>query len=161
MAKRADDAVARFSLRLPEQLRARLETEARRLGVSLNAEMVLALESHLYQKQIGQTIFGSENIYTVVSVIGHAIACIEKNYGKKLEDDIKNILQTVFDLIIRFLEKGREAIGTGEYPGGIRDATDEAVFAMLVRPLIDTLSQSPEALEALARQSQKIEKEVR
>jgi len=44
MSKRGGDAIVRLSLRIPEHLRARLETEARRHGISLNAEMVLGLQ---------------------------------------------------------------------------------------------------------------------
>jgi hypothetical protein len=128
-----------------------LETEAKRHGISLNAEMVVLLESALYQSQIesqiGRTVFGSDSKYALFSVLGQVIHGIENLEGKKWEDDFRNILRTAVEIVIRFWENGAVFVVAGEYPGGIRDAIDVAVVERMLKPFINAFPR--EDLEAV------------
>jgi hypothetical protein len=129
VAKREEDATARFSLRLPENLRAQLEAKARLRGISLNAEMVLLLNDALHQEQIERIVFGRH--YGTLIMIAQVINGLEKVEGKKLEEDFRNIMRTAADVVIRFMENAPAAFASSEYPVGIRDRIDTMIVQML------------------------------
>ena len=131
MAGREEEATARFSLRLQEHLRARLEAEAELHGMSLNAEISYRLESSLNQQDVGQSVFGDEDIFTTVYMIGQLIRGFEQANSKKLRQDFKTIITQSVSAVFQFLDFAAESRGglNKEYP--IRHIVDLAVFNMI------------------------------
>jgi hypothetical protein len=76
------------NLRMKEGLRRRLEREAKRQEVSLNAEMTRRLESGLDAEERVADLVGGEKNLQLFKVIGPAIARIEAETGKGWEGHI-------------------------------------------------------------------------
>jgi Arc-like DNA binding domain len=128
MAQRDEAAKAQLKVRCPEPLRARLEAEAARHGHSLNAEIVLQLQSALNHRELGQTIFGDENIFATVNLISYVIRGCEKLGGKKLREDFENILRKSVDVVILFMRTYESDKESGV---SFRDLIDSAVSVLL------------------------------
>jgi hypothetical protein len=148
--QRDETAKAQLKVRLPAELRAKFEAEAKRHEHSLNAEVVLSLESALYYKEQGVTVFGNEDIFATVDTIAYLIRGFEKHDGKKLREDFENILRKSVEALISFMKVGQGSQKAGEY--SVRDGVSMAVAAMIqaaemVRKTIKETAPSSEKTE--------------
>jgi hypothetical protein len=130
MAKRNETATAQLKVRLREPLRARIEAAAKRSGHSLNTEIVGRLERSITDDDYGLAIFGSEEIFTVVTALAQVIRAHEIDSGKKIREDF-GIYFKAIETISRFLQVAPTMLASGEYPGGIRDVVDVNVSQMI------------------------------
>ena len=133
MAARADTVKAQIKLRLREPLRARLETEAKQNGYSLNTEIVRRLEQSIRDEELGDVIFGDRDVFNSAYIIAGLIRAFEVHTGKKLREDL-SIFGMALEAAKRFgslagishpLVTGR-AVGD---PGDIFDFAAQTLYA--------------------------------
>src|SRR4051812_17946005 len=89
MPARDRSAKAQLKLRLPEPLRARLEVEAKGNGYSLNYEVMRRLEQSIQNDDMGNLVFGDQDIFRSVYLIAGIIRALEKKTGHRLANDPK------------------------------------------------------------------------
>ena len=94
-------------------------------------EIIMRLEAALYQTDVGQLVFGGEDIYVLFTTLASLIHGFEQRTGKLLRQDVDLIFGNAAEALRRFLRIAREAKGEvpADYP--IRDLVDEAVLAMI------------------------------
>jgi hypothetical protein len=142
MAKRNETATAQLKVRLREPLRARIEADAKRLGHSLNTEIVRRLERAIYDDDLGHPIFGSEEIFAVVSAFAQVIRAYEIDSGKKIGEDFSIYFKAI-ETIHRFLQAAPTMLASGEYPGGIRDIIDANAAQMILTLVAFNAAREP------------------
>jgi hypothetical protein len=81
------------NLRMKEGLRRRLEREAQKQSVSLNAEMTRRLETSISAEERVADLVGGEKNLQLFRVLGPAIARIEAATGKPWEDDVATFVR--------------------------------------------------------------------
>jgi hypothetical protein len=95
-----------LNMKVPQDLRSRLERAARKSGRSLTSEVGYRVErSFDYEKQ-----FGSEYTQTLVRLIAAATTLIEKKTGKRWHED-PEVLEKVVNAV-RLIARAADLVGT-------------------------------------------------
>ena len=94
MAKREESATIQFKVRMKEALRARLEEEAGRRGISIAQEIVDRLTRSFDMSERLEDVFGSREVYALMRAVGSAMDMTGKagahGVAGKLDWDPKN-----------------------------------------------------------------------
>ncbi len=132
MADRSDTTRAQIKLRLREPLRARLETEAKKNGYSLNTEIVRRLEVSVRDQDLGAVLFRDQAMFGTMDTLARLIRAVEIHTGHRWNEDLKTY-ETAVEIIYKLLKNGPRILATGDYPGGIRDFADYGALAAIER----------------------------
>lgn len=125
--KRGKADKAQVGLRLPEPLRARLETEAKEWGYSLNNEIVRRLDQSLRDDDLGKVLFGDQDIFHCAYVFAGIIQALQRRTGRRVVED-----SSIFELAVDQLKNYAKLVpaaglmGVGKVLGGTRDIFDVA-----------------------------------
>ncbi len=96
--RRKPAQTVQVNLRIKEALRRRLEREAQKQQVSLNAEMTRRLEGSLADEDRLADWLGGEKNLQLFRVLGPVIAAVEADTGKCWEDDVKTMVRVARSL---------------------------------------------------------------
>ena len=94
-AKRKPRERAQVGLRLPEELRKRVEKAAKAKGLSMNGEIVASLERIYSLDELGSMGFGRPELFWTMHLLANAVAFVEKKTGKKWTDDLDTYREAV------------------------------------------------------------------
>lgn len=83
---RKRSATVQLKIRMKEPLRAKVEKEAKKRGVSLNSEVVSRIEDTFINRD---DLFGGANRYRLMRFLATGIELVELKTGKSWENDIK------------------------------------------------------------------------
>jgi hypothetical protein len=130
MPKRDPGTRATLTLRLREDLRKKLEAEARNKEYSLNTEIVRRLENSLLDENIGSIVFHDKDVFTLANLFATLIRAYQIKYKKTWSED-PEICRAASDTLCALLNKAPELFRTGEWPGGLRTLADQGALGMI------------------------------
>lgn len=97
-ARKITDTV-QLKLRIREDLRRRLEREAKKRSVSLNAEMADRIEQSFDQEDLVNKMLGGEHTAIFLKVLGLMIQAVEHRKGHRWNEDHDTLEQMLIALL--------------------------------------------------------------
>jgi hypothetical protein len=148
---RSPEATAQLRLRVPEELRARLEADARQSGHSLNFEVVRRLGLHIQRDDVALAIFRDPALFSFLEAQARIIRWIERREGKSWTDPevyekAKQVIREYQDVVLPAL-----AAGT---------SIQDAVLDASTLAFIETMGLRAEDLAARAEAGDLTEQEI-